>query len=160
MKKTVLITGGAGFIGSNFTRFLLDKYPSYKIIVLDALTYAGNTESLHLSDNNANGGRLSFWHGNVKNAELVDMLVSKSDIIVHFAAETHVTRSIYDNLHFFETDVLGTQTIANAVLQYRESVERFIHISSSEVYGAAQKESMDEDHPLMPMSPYTSAKTF
>lgn len=159
MEKTILITGGAGFIGSNFTRFLLDKYPSYKIIVLDALTYAGNTESLPVNINEVNGGRLSFWHGDIRNAELVDMLVSRSDVVVHFAAETHVTRSIYDNLHFFETDVLGTHAITNAVLQYKEKIERFIHISSSEVYGTAQKESIDEEHPLMPMSPYASAKT-
>jgi dTDP-glucose 4,6-dehydratase len=155
----VLITGGAGFIGTNFTRYLLDKYPSYKIIVLDALTYAGNTDSLPLNDGyKVNDDRLSFWHGSVNNAELVDMLVSQSDIVVHFAAETHVTRSIYDNLLFFETDVLGTQTIANAVLQYKKKIDRFIHISSSEVYGSAKRDVMDEEHPLMPMSPYASAK--
>jgi len=79
-------------------------------------------------------------------------------VVVHFAAETHVTRSIYDNFLFFETDVLGTQTVANAVLKYKKNVERFIHISTSEVYGTAMKEKMDEDHPLMPMSPYASAK--
>jgi dTDP-glucose 4,6-dehydratase len=99
-----------------------------------------------------------FWYGNVRNAELVDTLVSQSDVVIHFAAETHVTRSIYDNYIFFETDVLGTQTVANAVLKYRERVERFIHISTSEVYGTALKEKMDELHPLMPMSPYASAK--
>src|SRR3989338_3089520 len=158
MKKTILVTGGAGFIGSNFVRYICTKYPRYKLIVLDALTYAGNTESLPLDNKEINDGRLSFWHGNVRNAELVDMLVSQSDIVVHFAAETHVTRSIYDNLHFFETDVLGTQTIANAVLQYKNKIERFIHISTSEVYGTAQEDSMRETHPLMPMSPYASAK--
>jgi len=159
MKKTILITGGAGFIGSNFIRYIYGKYPQYKLLVLDALTYAGNAESLPVNINEANGGRLSFWHGNVRNAELVDMLVSQSDIVVHFAAETHVTRSIYDNLHFFETDVLGTQILANAVLQYKDKIERFIHISTSEVYGSAQKDFMDEEHPLMPMSPYAAAKT-
>lgn len=158
-KKTVLVTGGAGFIGSNFVRFVYNKYPKYKIIVLDALTYAGNTESLPVNINEIKGGRLSFWYGNVRNAELVDMLVSKSDIVAHFAAETHVTRSIYDNFHFFETDVLGTQTITNAVLQYRKRIEKFIHISTSEVYGTAQDRKMDENHSLMPMSPYASAKT-
>lgn len=158
MKKTILVTGGAGFIGSNFLRHIYNKYPEYNLIVLDALTYAGNTESFPVDIKQNNGGRLSFWHGNVRNAELVDMLVSQSDIVVHFAAETHVTRSIYDNFHFFETDILGTQVIANAVLQYRKKVERFIHISSSEIYGTARKESMDEEHALMPMSPYASAK--
>jgi dTDP-glucose 4,6-dehydratase len=78
--------------------------------------------------------------------------------VIHFAAETHVTRSIYDNYIFFETDVLGTQTVANAVLKYRDRIERMIHISTSEVYGTALEETMDEEHPLMPMSPYAAAK--
>lgn len=159
MKKTILITGGAGFIGSNFARYLYTRYPDYRMIVLDALTYAGSVENLPVNINEHNGERLSFWYGNVKNGELVDTLVSQSDIVVHFAAETHVTRSIYDNYIFFETDVLGTQTIANAALKYKDTLERFIHISTSEVYGTAVREAMDEDHPLMPMSPYASAKT-
>lgn len=158
MKKTLLVTGGAGFIGSNFVRHIYNKYPDYRIIVLDALTYAGHVENLPVNINENNDGRLLFWYGNVTNAELVDTLVSESDIVVHFAAETHVTRSIYDNFLFFQTDVIGTQTIANAVLKYRNKVERFIHISTSEVYGTAYRELMDEDHPLMPMSPYASAK--
>jgi dTDP-glucose 4,6-dehydratase len=158
MKKTVLITGGAGFIGSNFATYLYTRYPGYRMIVLDALTYAGSVENLPVNINEHNGERLSFWYGNVKNGELVDTLVSQADIVVHFAAETHVTRSIYDNYIFFETDVLGTQAIANAVLKYKDTVERFIHISTSEVYGTAAREAMDEDHPLMPMSPYAAAK--
>jgi dTDP-glucose 4,6-dehydratase len=159
MKKTILITGGAGFIGSNFARYIYRRYPDYRMIILDALTYAGSVENLPVNINEHNGERLSFWYGNVKNGELVDTLVSQSDIVVHFAAETHVTRSIYDNYIFFETDVLGTQTIANAVLKYKNTVERFIHISTSEVYGTAARDAMDEEHPLMPMSPYASAKT-
>lgn len=158
MKKTVLVTGGAGFIGSNFVRYIYQKYPAYKIIVLDALTYAGNIESLPVNINENNGERFSFWYGNVRNAELVDTLVSQSDVVVHFAAETHVTRSIYDNFLFFETDVLGTQILTNAILKYRDRIERFIHISTSEVYGTAVSDTMNEDHPLMPMSPYASAK--
>lgn len=157
-RKTLLVTGGAGFMGSNFVRYVLKKYPKYRIIVLDALTYAGNTDNLPKIDNQNKNSRFSFWYGNIKNGELVDSLVSQSDMVVHFAAETHVTRSIYDNLLFFETDVLGTQIVANAVLKYSRSVERFIHISSSEVYGTARTELMAEDHPLMPMSPYASAK--
>ncbi|HEV8342734.1 MAG TPA: dTDP-glucose 4,6-dehydratase [Candidatus Binatia bacterium] len=156
--KTVLVTGGAGFMGSNFVRYLLRKYPRYKVIVLDALTYAGNTENLPKIDNQNSDGRFSFWYGNIRNGELIDSLVSQSQIVFHFAAETHVTRSIYDNQLFFETDVLGTQVVANAVLKYSKSVERFIHISSSEVYGTAMTEFMDEDHPLMPTSPYAGAK--
>ncbi len=155
--KAVLVTGGAGFMGSNFVRYLRRKHPNYRIIVLDALTYAGNTENLPKIDQQQNS-HFSFWYGNVRNGELVDSLVSQSDIVVHFAAETHVTRSIYDNLLCFETDVLGTQVVANSVLKYAKSVERFIHISSSEVYGTALTETMDENHPLMPMSPYAGAK--
>ena len=101
MNKTILVTGGAGFIGSNFVRHLYHKYPDYRIIVLDALTYAGCIENIPVNINEENGGRLSFWYGNVKNGELVDTLVSQSDVVVHFAAETHVTRSIYDNYIFF-----------------------------------------------------------
>ncbi len=159
MRRTILVTGGAGFIGSNFVRYVYHKYPHYKIIILDALTYAGNVENLPVNLNEARDERIMFWYGNVRNGELVDTLVSQCDVVVHFAAETHVTRSIYDNFLFFETDVLGTQTVANAVLKYRKNIERFIHISTSEVYGTAMKEKMDEDHPLMPMSPYASAKT-
>lgn len=159
MKKTVLVTGGAGFIGSNFVRRLYQKYPDYRIIILDALTYAGSVENLPVNINANNDERILFWYGNIKNGELVDTLVSQSDIVVHFAAETHVTRSIYDNFLFFETDVIGTQTIANSILKYRDRIERFIHISTSEVYGTARAEAMDEEHPLMPMSPYASAKT-
>ena len=156
--KTVLVTGGAGFIGGNFVRYLYDRHPDYRITVLDALTYAGSIENLPVNINHQNDERLSFWYGNVRNGELVDTLVSQSDIIVHFAAESHVTRSIYDNFIFFETDVLGTQTIANAVVKYRDRVEKFVHISTSEVYGTARSEAMDEEHALMPMTPYASAK--
>ncbi len=158
-KYTVLVTGGAGFIGSNFVRLLYDKYPDYKIIVLDALTYAGCVKNLPVDINKKNGGRLSFWYGNVTNGVLVDTLVGESNAVVHFAAETHVTRSIYDNQLFFETDVLGTQMVANAVLKHKSKVERFIHISTSEVYGTAAQPSMNEEHPLNPMSPYAAAKT-
>ncbi|MDO9164887.1 MAG: GDP-mannose 4,6-dehydratase, partial [Rhodoferax sp.] len=96
MKKTILVTGGAGFIGSNFVRHIYNKYPNYKIIILDALTYAGHVDNLpvNLNENNRDE-RISFWYGNVRNGEIVDTLVSQSDVVVHFAAETHVTRSIY-----------------------------------------------------------------
>ena len=158
MSKTILVTGGAGFIGSNFVRHIYDTYKDYRIIVLDALTYAGHIENLPVNINAENNGRLTFWYGNVTNGELVDTLVSQVDTVVHFAAETHVTRSIYDNFLFFQTDVIGTQTIANAVLKYRDRIKRFIHISTSEVYGTACKPLMDEEHPILPMSPYAAAK--
>ncbi|MEP6819667.1 MAG: GDP-mannose 4,6-dehydratase [bacterium] len=154
--KTILVTGGAGFIGSNFVKRLYNKYPDYRLLVVDSLTYAGSVENC---PNGAMGsGRYEFWYGDVRNGELMDTLVGQADVVVHLAAESHVTRSIYDNRLFFETDVLGTQTVANAVAKHRDHVERFIHISTSEVYGSAIAEKMDEDHPLNPMSPYASAK--
>ncbi|HSS20776.1 MAG TPA: GDP-mannose 4,6-dehydratase [Pyrinomonadaceae bacterium] len=154
--KTVLITGGAGFIGSNFVHHLYNKYPDYRLLVVDALTYAGN---VHNCPPGAMGsGRYEFWYGDVRNGELMDTLVGQSDIVVHMAAESHVTRSIYDNKLFFETDVLGTQAVANAIVKHRDRVERFIHISTSEVYGSAVEAKMNEEHALNPMSPYASAK--
>lgn len=154
--KTVLITGGAGFIGSNFVRYLYEKYPSYRLVVLDALTYAGSIHNL--PEGSFDSERFEFWYGNVMNADLVDALVERSDMVVHFAAESHVTRSIFDNRLFFETDVLGTQVVSNSVLRHKKRVDRFVHISTSEVYGSAEGALMTEDHPLNPMSPYAAAK--
>jgi len=156
VKKTILVTGGAGFIGSNFVHHLWNKYPEYKILVLDLLTYAGNPENFPVQG--TGHPRFEFWYGDVCNAELVDTLVSRSDYIIHFAAESHVTRSIYDNHTFFQTDVMGTHAVANAVLKHRKKIQRFIHISTSEVYGTAEQEKMNEEHPLKPLSPYASAK--
>lgn len=154
--KTILVTGGAGFIGGNFVRYLYEKYPNYRIIVLDALTYAGSVKNF--PNGSEHDDRFEFWYGNVMNSDLVSSLVSRSDVVVHFAAESHVTRSIFDNRLFFETDVLGTQTIANAVSRYSDNIELFIHISTSEVYGTATTPLIDEHHPLNPMSPYAAAK--
>lgn len=154
--KTILITGGAGFIGSNFVRHLYYRYPDYRLIVLDALTYAGSINNL--PEGSFDSNRFEFWYGNVMNADLVDALMARADIVVHFAAESHVTRSIFDNRLFFETDVIGTQVIANSVLRNRDRIELFVHISTSEVYGTALKDLMDEEHPLNPMSPYAAAK--
>lgn len=156
MSKKILVTGGAGFIGSNFTRYLLEKYTNYQVWVLDNLTYAGNPENFN--NGVRNSARFSFWYGNVKNPEIVHTLMSNVDVVVHMAAETHVARSIYDNSIFFDTDVMGTQTLANALLKC-PNVERFIHVSTSEVYGSALEEPMTEGHPLNPTTPYASAKT-
>lgn len=154
--KTILVTGGAGFIGSNFIRHVFEKYPDYRIIVLDALTYAGNMENIPSEIRDS--GRFEFWYGNLNNLDLVNDLVERSDIVTHFAAETHVARSLYLNRVFFITDVLGTQSIANAVSKFKDRVEKFIHISTSEVYGTALGDPMDEEHPLNPTSPYAAAK--
>ena len=156
--RTILVTGGAGFIGSNLVYYLAEKYRNDRVVVLDALTYAGSTENLPREMLSGQHPQLSFWYGNVCNAALVDMLVGEADVVIHLAAETHVTRSIYDSLLFFQTDVIGTQTVANAVAKARDRIQRFIHISSSEVYGTAKSAKMAEDHPLEPMSPYASAK--
>jgi dTDP-glucose 4,6-dehydratase len=125
--------------------------------VLDLLTYAGSLDNLPMEAHRVDP-RFEFWYGDVRNAQLVDSLMEQTDVVVHFAAETHVTRSIYDNLQFFETDVLGTQVVANAALRYTSRVRTFVHISSSEVYGTARAPKMDEEHALLPMSPYASAK--
>ncbi|MGQ9369464.1 dTDP-glucose 4,6-dehydratase [Azospirillum sp. ST 5-10] len=159
MSCRVLVTGGAGFIGSNFVRWMLDRYPEYRIVVLDALTYAGSMTNLPPFDPLDENASLTFHLGNVCNAGLVNDLVAEADWVVHFAAETNVTRSIHDTTPFFMTDVIGTQIVANAVLRAGSRVKRFLHVSTSEVYGTAVGNvAMAEDHPLNPASPYASAK--
>jgi len=157
--RTILITGAAGFIGSNFARRIFEKYPEYKIIAYDALTYAGNVENFTIEMRESD--RFEFVYGNVCNSAQVAEIMAYADTVVHFAAETHVTRSIYDSQTFFETDVLGTSNLANAAVRHKHHIERFIHISTSEVYGTCRGDHdlMDEDHPLEPCSPYASAKT-
>jgi dTDP-glucose 4,6-dehydratase len=155
MKRTILITGGAGFIGSNFLEYLFRTYPEYHLIVLDALTYAGSPDNIPADIKSSK--RFEFWYGNVTNDDLVSQLVQRADIVVHFAAESHVARSIFDNKIFYVTDVLGTQAVANAVTRHKD-IDRFIHISTSEVYGTAHTAPMTEEHPLNPLSPYASAK--
>jgi dTDP-glucose 4,6-dehydratase len=154
-EKTVLVTGGAGFIGSNFVEYFFDKYPKYCIIVLDKLTYAGSIENIR--EDILKNDRFSFWYGDITNESLVDNLVKKSSMVVHLAAETHVSRSIYDNHVFFMTDIMGTHSVANAVLK-NKNIEKFVHISTSEVYGTAETRPMTEEHPLKPTTPYASAK--
>ena len=153
---TILLTGAAGFIGSNLLTYLFKKYPTYRFLVLDSLTYAGDIKNI--PEEIQKSKRFEFWYGDIRNSKLVDQLISKSDYVIHLAAETHVTRSIYDNSRFFETDVMGTQTVTNGVLQNKKTVKRFIHISTSEVYGTALDKKMDESHPLNPRSPYAAAK--
>lgn len=152
-----LVTGGAGFIGSNLVEELLKNPIFSKIIILDLLNYAGNLSNLKGLDKT----KLKLVIGDVANGQLIANVMHEIDIVFHLAAETHVTRSIYDNYQFFHTDVLGTQSVANAVL--KENSRRscsipLIHISTSEVYGTAESEKMDEDHALNPCSPYAAAK--
>ncbi len=151
--KRVLVTGGAGFISSNFARHLLAATP-HEVVSLDALTYAGNVENL---DDVMSHERLSFVHGDIRNAALVRDVVSQVDVIVHAAAESHVEKSIEEGAReFVTTNVEGTQILLDAI---REApVERFVLISSSEVYGTAESAPMDEAHPLNPRSPYAATK--
>jgi dTDP-glucose 4,6-dehydratase len=151
--KRVLVTGGAGFIPSNFIRHLLAKTP-YDVVSLDALTYAGNLENLA---DVMSHERLSFVQGDIRDAALVREVVANVDAIVNAAAESHVEKSIRDGgSQFVRTNVEGTQILLDAI---RETpVERFILISSSEVYGTAVSDPMDESHPLNPRSPYAGTK--
>jgi dTDP-glucose 4,6-dehydratase len=155
LKRTVLITGGAGFIGSNFTNFWHSNYPEDRIIVLDKLTYAGDLDSIHRALQSPN---VEFLHGDVVDAAVVEHCVSQANLVFHFAAETHVTRSLFDCRDFVLTDVLGTQNLLAAVVRNRSRIQKFVHISSSEVYGTAEEPLMDENHPLNPLSPYAAAK--
>ncbi len=154
--NSILVTGGAGFIGSHFVRMIMDRYPKVDVHVLDALTYAGNPENF--SPQTHDDPRFHFWYGNVCNPDIVSSLMGQVDAVVHFAAESHVARSIYDNAVFFQTDVLGTQVVANQVLRHRKRIKRLIHISTSEVYGTALTEPMTEEHPLNALTPYAAAK--
>lgn len=152
---TILMTGGAGFMGSAYVHHVLQTSHA-RVIVLDALTYAGSTDNLPYGGMPST--RFEFVYGNILNGELVDSLMARADEVIHFAAESHVTRSIYDNHTFVETDVLGTQVLMAAAVRHRQRLERFIHISSSEVYGSAETPLMSESHPLLPASPYAAAK--
>jgi dTDP-glucose 4,6-dehydratase len=153
LSKRVLVTGGAGFISSNFIRHLLDATP-YEVVTLDALTYAGNLENLA---DVMSHPRLSFVHGDIRDAALVRELVEGVDVIVNAAAESHVEKSIeHGASEFVTTNVEGTQILLDAIRV--TPVERFILISSSEVYGTAETAPMDEEHALMPRSPYAATK--
>lgn len=151
------MTGGAGFIGSNFVRRLLSgAYPALgdcSVTVLDKLTYAGNKENLApVADHPA----LHFTHGDICDAELVGQVLSGVDLVVHFAAESHVDRSIDGSADFVRTNVMGTQTLLDAAL--RCGVRKFVHVSTDEVYGSIEHGSWPEHHPLEPNSPYSASK--
>ncbi len=151
--KRILVTGGAGFIAANMIRHLLAATP-HDVVSLDALTYAGNLENLA---DVMSHERLSFVHGDIRDADLVRQVVAEVDVIVNAAAESHVEKSIAEGAReFVTTNVEGTQILLDAI---RETpVERFILISSSEVYGTSLYAPMDEGHPLNPRSPYAATK--
>ena len=149
----ILITGGAGFIGSNFIRYMLNKYQSYKIVNLDKLTYAGNLKNLSDVDGNKN---YSFVKGDICDKEIVEKAIQGCDAVVNFAAETHVDRSIIDAGSFIKTDVYGTYVLLNTAKII--GVKRFVQISTDEVYGSIQKGSFTEESPLNPGNPYSSSK--
>jgi len=149
----LLVTGGAGFIGSNFVRYTLQKYPHYEIVVLDKLTYAGNLESLEDIKNNPN---YRFVKGDICDSKIVNESAEGCEIIVNFAAQTHVDRSIMEAGSFVTTDVYGTYTLLEAAKKFKTS--RFIHISTDEVYGSIEKGSFKETDPLKPNSPYAASK--
>ncbi len=151
----ILVTGGAGFIGSNFIHYWLDKYPADSIVNLDSLTYAGHLDSLN--DLAANP-RYAFVQGDITDSEVVDKAASGVETIVHFAAESHVDRSILDPLVFVKTNVLGTQILLEAARKYKL---RFHHISTDEVFGALPLNSelkFTENTPYDPRSPYSASK--
>lgn len=153
--KKILVTGGAGFIGSNFIKYMLDKYPEYKIINLDLLTYAGNLENLAEVENHPH---YSFVKGDICDGSLVNQLVSEGvNYIINFAAESHVDRSIEDPGVFIRTNVMGTQILLDAALKHK--VDKFVQISTDEVYGSLGETGyFTEETPLAPNSPYSASK--
>lgn len=152
--KKVLVTGGAGFIGSNFVRLMLGRHPDWQITVLDALTYAGHLENLEDVRDNP---RFSFVKGDIRVAADVDACVKDADVIVNFAAESHVDRSIADPEAFITTDVLGVHTLMEAVRAH--GCEKFVQISTDEVYGDVAEGASRETDPVAPNSPYSASKT-
>ncbi|MAF13856.1 MAG: dTDP-glucose 4,6-dehydratase [Parcubacteria group bacterium] len=151
----LLVTGGAGFIGSNFIRYWLKTHPGDEIVNLDKLTYAGNLENLKEIEKNNN---YKFVLGGITNVDVVGTLVSECDLIVHFAAESHVDRSITDAGAFVKTNVTGTQILLQAA---KDHDKRFHHVSTDEVFGALALDSKDkfnENSPYDPRSPYSASK--
>lgn len=150
----LLITGGAGFIGSNFTRYWVKRHPDDEIVVLDKLTYAGNLANLESIKD-----KVKFIKGDICNSSDVDKAMADAEVVVHFAAESHVDRSIAKPDDFVRTNVLGTQVLLEAAKKYR--VKRFHHISTDEVLGSLgldSKEKWNEQSPYNPRSPYSASK--
>lgn len=155
MKKTILVTGGAGFIGSNFIKLMLSKYPAYNIVNLDILTYAGNLENLKDVEKSDS---YRFIRGDIADEMLVDSIFQSGiDMVVNFAAESHVDRSIEDPGAFVRTNVLGTQVLLEA--SRKHGISRYLQVSTDEVYGSLGSSGFfTETTPLMPNSPYSASK--
>jgi len=153
--KTILVTGGAGFIGSNFIHYMIKKYPEYNIINLDKLTYAGNLENLKSIEDKPN---YKFIKGDIADRKIVSEIFSSNqiDAVVNFAAESHVDRSIDDPGVFIQTDIYGTYVLLEAVKNHNTKL--FFQISTDEVYGSILEGSFKEDDPLLPNSPYSASK--
>lgn len=149
----ILITGGAGFIGSNFARHLIERHPDCRIIVLDALTYAGNPANLAGLEES---GRFEFVHGNICDRTVVDTVMKRVDAVVNFAAESHVDRSILNADAFIETNFKGTFVLLESARQHE--IERFLQVSTDEVYGDVPEGSSLETDPFRPRSPYAASK--
>lgn len=155
--KRILVTGGAGFIGSNFILHMMTKYPEYEIINFDKLTYAGNLENLNSVENNP---KYTFIQGDICDREAVMKAMMGCDTVVHFAAESHVDRSITGPSIFVQTNVIGTQVLLDCAKEL--NIKRFHHISTDEVFGSLTLENLgnkfDENTPYSPHSPYSASK--
>ena len=151
----LLVTGGAGFIGSNFIRYMMNSNPDYEIINLDVLTYAGNPDNLKDIDKNPN---YTFIKGDICDRDIINAILDRYnvDAIVHFAAESHVGRSIADASAFVRTNVLGTHTLLECACSHH--IRNFMHISTDEVYGSIQEGSFKESDSLAPSNPYSASK--
>jgi len=149
----IVVTGGAGFIGSNFVRHLLSAYDDLEVVNLDKLTYAGNLENLRDVEGDP---RYSFVHGDICDAATVHSALAGADAVVNFAAETHVDRSISDPQDFIRTDVLGAHTLLEAVREL--GVGRYLQVSTDEVYGSIAEGAFTEDSDVSPSSPYSASK--
>ncbi len=151
----LLVTGGCGFIGSNFIKYILKKHPDYSVVNLDLLTYAGNLENLSDLESHPN---YKFVKGDIADSMIVDQLLQeKLDAVINFAAESHVDRSLYDPGAFVRTNIVGVQVLLDAVLKHK--VKLFLQISTDEVYGSVtEQKGFREDSPLNPSSPYSASK--
>lgn len=159
MTKTILVTGGAGFIGSNYSRYLLQHHPDYRVVVMDALTYAGNLSTMaDMAQNPDTAPRFKFYPGKIQDETVVNGVIETEKIthIVNFAAESHNDRSILEPGSFIQTDVYGVFVLLDA--SKRHGIERMLHVSTDEVYGTIDSGQFTEQSPIEPNTPYSASK--